>query len=354
MINRDNYFAVQKYLAYRRQYDQISDSSARLEESWLRHLLEWAGSRSFAAAPKIKPPFPAYLLDARRDGKDKPMSEAYLSKVVRAAVRFLRWLRLNGTGYSSLTPAFFGTLKPPRRDEMPTERKVISLEEVRAMAAADVLNLREERIRAAAAFLFLSGIRVGAFTTLTLETVNINRLEVKQWPKNGVRTKNGKHATTYLLNIPDLLEVVRDWDSYLRRHLPPSGLWFAPLCATTGELNLDATVDDIGEHRHVKVRRDLRQWCERVGLPYYSPHKFRHGHATYSLQQANDVGDLKAISQNLMHSSIKVTDAIYAVLERDTVKERIVNLGQAGSRELSTADMASRLRALAAELEASK
>ena len=62
-------------------------------------------------------------------------------------------------------------------------------------------------------------------------------------------------------------------------------------------------------------------------MPYYSPHKFRHGHATYSISKAVTVADLKAISQNLMHSNLSITDGVYAVLSENELSERIGKLG---------------------------
>jgi hypothetical protein len=64
----------------------------------------------------------------------------------------------------------------------------------------------------------------------------------------------------------------------------------------------------------------------RMGLPYHSPHKFRHGHAVFALQHAKTMPDYKAVSMNLMHCDIRVTDGIYAPLAQDEVKERIAKL----------------------------
>jgi integrase len=351
VIRRENYFLVKQYLAYRQDVEQISISSARLEESWLRHVLEWAQERPFSDAPKIRPAFPAYILRARRDGDTEQLSRVYIDKVVRAARRFFEWLRIHEPGHGALTPAFADTLKTPRMAEMPEEHEIVTLDEIRAMAQAEVRGLREERIRAAAVFLFLSGMRIGAFITLPLKAVDIAAGEVKQWPRLGVRTKGGKHATTYLLPIHDLLDMVGAWDAFLRGRLPPSGLWFAPLSPTSGELDASADNRGVGRHRHAILRRDLQCWLSRVGLPYHSPHKFRHGHAVYSLKQADNVGDLKAISQNLMHSNLAVTDGVYAILSDEAVRERIEKLGHGEVDGLVNGEVAALLRALADRLE---
>jgi hypothetical protein len=62
------------------------------------------------------------------------------------------------------------------------------------------------------------------------------------------------------------------------------------------------------------------------GLPYQSPHKFRHGHAVYALQHSDTMADYKAVSMNLMHADIRVTDSVYATLASEEVKRRIARL----------------------------
>ena len=72
----------------------------------------------------------------------------------------------------------------------------------------------------------------------------------------------------------------------------------------------------------------MRAWLSKVDLPDYSPHKFRHGHAVYAMQRAKDVSDIKALSQNLGHSNLSITDGVYGVLSNNDVKTRIESLGE--------------------------
>jgi site-specific recombinase XerC len=323
VINRENRKAVRAFLAYRREVDQLSGGSARLEESWLRHVLEWAQERPFGDAPKIRPAFPVYALAARLDSTGKALSPVYVLKLIGTARRFFHWLSVHGKGYKALSATYLDTLKAPRMVQEPTEHEAVTLEEVRAIAAAPARTVGDRRIRAAAVFWFLSGIRIGAFVTLPIVAVDLAQLTVKQWPGLGVKTKFGKHQTTYMLNLPDLLSVVRAWDQEVRAVMP-RGLWFAPLSPDTGEI--DQRIRGAGEHRHSRARRDLRDWLARVGLPYHSPHKFRHGNAVYSLKLAETVADLKAVSQNLMHSNLSITDGVYGILSADDTRERIDRL----------------------------
>lgn len=326
MINRTNWKLIKEYLKYRREVDHISTSSQRLEESRLRHLLEWAKDLTFDKVIKICPTFPEYVLSARMDGGEGLLSPVYVQKVIRSVYRFLKWLKIQRRGYSIISQAYLDTLKPPRMSIEEKEHEVVTLEEIMNIAKAPVNMIGERRIRASAVFWFLSGIRVGAFVSLPLLAVDLYNLEVKQWPKLGVRTKFKKHATTYLLNIPDLLEVVREWDKEVREISGNDGLWFAQVSPETGLIIPGAT--RAGEYRASIAARDLKLWLTKVGLPLHSPHKFRHGNAVYALKLAKDIATLKAVSQNLMHSNISITDGVYGILSDTDVREEIGRLGK--------------------------
>ena len=140
-----------------------------------------------------------------------------------------------------------------------------------------------------------------------------------------MRTKFRKQATTYLLDIPELLAVVEEWEAELRECLTQNNYWFAPISPNTGEI--DPTVTSVGRHRAKKAREDIHRWAAEVALPYHSPHQFRHGHAVYALKQAQDVADLKAVSMNLMHSNLSITDGVYGILSEQDVHKRISTLG---------------------------
>ncbi len=81
-----------------------------------------------------------------------------------------------------------------------------------------------------------------------------------------------------------------------------------------------------------------------MGLPYHSPHKFRHGHAVYASKNAKDVPALKAVSQNLMHKNLSVTDGVYGVLSDLDAREQIAALGkQVESKEEIFIDLLKKL-----------
>jgi site-specific recombinase XerD len=310
MINRQNWLLVCAYLEYRRDVELVSTATVHLAETWLSNVLVWADESHFSMSPGLRPSFPAYM-------RDRGLSPIYTAHVIRAARRFFLWVSKHRF---TMSEVWLDTLRlPSMLADDDKKHEAVTIEEVRAIASAPVFTIRERRIRASAVFWFLSGIRIGAFVTLPVSAVELDKLTVNQFPRLGVRTKFRKHATTFLLNIPDLLEVVRLWDIEVRS--AGSRFWFAMVDPDTGLI--DASIRAAGNNRHVRARHDLRDWLARVGLSYHSPHKFRHGFAVYALKQAKTVKTLKAISQNLMHTSLKTTDSIYSILDDLDVQEEI-------------------------------
>jgi integrase len=217
----------------------------------------------------------------------------------------------------------------------------VTLDEMRAIVAAPVQTIRDRRIRASAAFWFLSGVRVGAFVSLPVSAVDLNVFSVMQFPRLGVRTKFKKSALTFLLDVPELFAVVVDWDREVRA--AGAKFWFASVSPDSGMI--DPSVSEVGINRSARARQDLRAWLDRVGLPYHSPHKFRHGHAVYAIKNARTIAALKAVSQNLMHSSLKVTDGVYGILSDLDVQSEIRGLGSPVADE----DILGKLRELLKE-----
>ena len=326
MINRSNWKQTKAYLEYRIHVDQISPGSARIEKTFIRYILEWAGSEPFRKAPSIRPTLPEFMLFARLSQKEGQLSPALIKKALATARRLFSWLKDNRSDFRSLKQSWINTLKTRRLNETPKNSEAVTFEEILAIASAPVENIVERRIRASAIFLFLSGVRIGAFVSLPLKAVDINNKIILQDPSIGVRTKNHKFGKTTLLNIPELLDVVMNWDKEVRSILPEDGFWFAPLKAETGDFDIHCR--EIGQHRETLARKNLKAWLDKVGLPYHSPHKFRHGHVHYAMSHAKTIEDYKAISLNVMHSSMEITDQFYSVLNESQVKERINLLGK--------------------------
>jgi integrase len=353
MIWRNNYKLTKAYLEYRSSVDQLSANSLEVERTYIRHVLEWADSTTFQKIYGKRPTLPDYLLRNRWDGKSGQISQVHMKKTLGAARRFFTWLYENYPDYRAIKPSWINSLKPKRLGSVPIKKEVVTLDEIKAIAAAPVENLAERRIKAAACFWYLSGIRIGAFVSLPIRAVNIERREVYQFPSLGVRTKNRKHGTTFLLDVPELLAVVFEWDQYVRSILPDDGFWFAPFSPDTREI--DPACKAIGAHRQSIAGRNLTAWLDRVGLPHHSPHEFRHGHIQYGAAHAKTIADFKAVSMNVMHSSMKITDEVYSKLGVDEIRNRINGLNQAQeSQGQNQGDVIAQLEKIIAQLKKQK
>ena len=118
--------------------------------------------------------------------------------------------------------------------------------------------------------------------------------------------------------------MVEQWDRFIRIYLLTTAMWYTPIISQWGEQTLSA--DRPGANRNIAVSKRMRLLFQAVSLVYKSPHKFRHGHAVYALQHAKTMADYKAVSMNLMHDDIRVTDGIYAPLTTNEVQQRITGL----------------------------
>jgi integrase len=262
----------------------------------------------------------------RLDGGEGQLSVVYLKKTLATSRFFFSWLADNEPGFKAIKHSWIQSLKIKRISDVPKTREAVTLEEVQAIADSPANSISERRAKAASVFLFLSGMRIGAFVSLPLQAVDIQGRKVIQYPSLGVRTKNSKNGITYLLNIPELLRIVKEWDDEVRAVLPPSGFWFALLSPETGELDLN--VSSVGEHRSNLARRSIKEFFESANLTYHSPHKFRHGHIQFGAAHAKTVADFKAVSMNVMHASMEITDEFYSNLNDGELENRISSLNK--------------------------
>jgi len=326
MINRQNYHDVHNYLHHIERVRQNAPETVKRARSHLRHLLEWADETPLPKARGIDPTLPIYLLTARSDGKDKTLAPISIIKGLASARRFFAFARGEWPlRYKPISESWISMLLPPRhirQDSRLPIRQIYTLDDVLKIARVSTETLHQERGKVAVCILFLSGMRADALASLPISCVDLTAGQIEQLPEAGVRTKNRKAAITYLLPIPELLEVVKSWDQYVRI-LPIGALWYSTL--TRDGMTLTATLKAF-EGRNNVIERDVRLICELASVPYLSPHKLRHGHAVYALKKAKDMAQFKAISQNLGHSSAVITDQVYGKLVNNDVKDIIVGL----------------------------
>lgn len=326
LISRKNWTDCRRYLEYHDEVLHSSPDSVRIYRTALDHWLRWATDVPFLKCPELRPVFPRYLADVGG------MSVGYQAKTLEIVRAFLEWAQ---DRFPDAYPgrSYRDTLRPVDEYEgSAPNREIVTLEEALALAATPAANLTEERDRAAACMLFLSGARASAFCTLPLLAVNLEIFELRQWPALGVMTKNRKAGTTYLLQteeVAPLLAVVRAWDAQARAALPPTAPWYALIDRTGSEFIAEQTP---GRTRAKNLAEHLQELFQRAGLPYKSPHKFRHGFTVYASSLCYTQDEFKAVSQSLMHETVGTTDKIYSELMNHQVADLMAAIGKRGKR----------------------
>jgi integrase len=347
MVNRDNYHLCKGFLRSLREDTQVRERSASRYWFYLRHLLLWLDEAPFTEAPKLRPSFPNYLASVETD-EGEALAPTTAKKVIQVAKRLLTWGKVNyPRQFNQVSSGWIDSLQAPQLIALPREHVFVKLKEAIQLAtlALPQDDLTARRDQAGLAMLFVSGMRAGALGSLPIESVDLPGRAIRQWPALGVRTKRNKTATTYLLEIPELLNVVQQWDAFVRAQLPPTAMWYTPIVSPWGQPTLSP--ERSGENRNAAIIKRTRLFYERAGLPYKSPHKMRHGHAVFALQHARTMADYKAVSQNLMHDDIKITDGIYAPLLGDEIRQRIAHLtGQPAALPEADSDLTAYLHRL--------
>ena len=65
-----------------------------------------------------------------------------------------------------------------------------------------------------------------------------------------------------------------------------------------------------------------------IALTVILLYKFRHGHIHYGLANAKTIAQFKAVSENAIHSSMKITDQFYSGLKSSELKDQIASIGK--------------------------
>ena len=186
-----------------------------------------------------------------------------------------------------------------------------SLDDIRmALAAMPTRTVLERRDRAVIAFALASGARDNAIASFSLKHIDIAARTVFHDARD-VRTKNAKTFTSTFFPVGgDIEAIVAEWIGELvaQGFEPDDPLFPATKVAPAANRRFAA----VGlERKHWRdagaIRRIFKQAFERVGLPNYNPHGFRHTLAVLGEKICRTPEEWKAYSQNFGHSSPMTT-----------------------------------------------
>lgn len=315
--NHKNECLKRKYADYLKQANGKAEQTIRQIEKSIQRYETFTKCEDFGTFNQVK----AKDFKAHLAGQN--LAKATILSTVTDLKRFFGWLALEA-GYKSkikLNEVEFLSLseKDVRAANSPANRPAPTLEQVlRVVKNMPADTIIEKRNRALVAFLAVTGIRDGAVISLRLKHFDPARNLVTQNP-NEVKTKFSKQILTYLLPLDDGMKtIVLDWVNLLRNEL----LWgnddplFPKTAMTLDSDNCFVTNGLLREFwtSATPVRDVFKAAFQGAGLPYYSPHAFRHMLVQVAYQRELTHAQLKAWSQNLGHASMLTTITSYGNL----------------------------------------
>ena len=331
-VKEQNISDINQYLNYCEQTRQNCKDTVSVRKNELHHLLCWAGETLLSDAQNMPISFPIFMSNLKDISSGNIFSPPFIKATLNVGRMFFNWARgAISERYGLIQITWIDSLRLPlflKNQGLLVEHEYYTLDEIKKIATLTPPTITERRGIAAMAFLYLSGMRAGAFLTLPISCVDLKNLKIYQVPSMGVRTKFHKASVTTLLNIPELTEIVKAWDDEVRNQFSQEQTWFAPIQRfrdDAGHFHITGKV--ASPFRSKELRREMKNLCELADIPFRSAHKLRHGHAMFGIKNAQNIKELKAVSQNLMHSSISITDGIYGNLSGDDFTETISKIG---------------------------
>lgn len=333
MARHQNEKAKRRYFDWLRGAKGYAESTIDAIERAVHMFEESTGHKCFKTfSERQASGFKAWMETGSKRGKS--VSKTTMYGTLRHVNSFFSWLATQ-SGYKSkisLDAVSYLTLdrRSVREVLSPRPKRFPSLDQVRQLVQSiDVRNEIDQRDRAVIAFMMLTGIRYEALCTLSLACLDIERLVVQQEPRLGVHTKGGKAITTWLLPMDrSFVEIVKEWIKFLRttKRFGPTDPLFPRTKVVQGGENLGFRADGVEPQfwrGGDSVREILRDRFQAAGLPYFSPHSFRHAACQVALMWARTPEEFKALSQNFGHEHVLTTLRTYGTLPLDRVAEVI-------------------------------
>lgn len=269
----------------------------------------------------------------RLSAKGQPLSKSTIVWTLNALKRFFMWLP-GQTGYKTrlqyewadyFNPSLkdLAIARAPRQLRVPTLEQVARM--IRSMPGDDPIHRRN---RAVIALIALTGARDNAVASLRLKHIDISERMIFQDGRD-VRTKFAKTISTWFFPVGEYYELIlAQWVSYLREEMQfgPEDTLFPQ---TITELQVSGPKTILGREGWKTagpIRRIVKEAFEAAGMPYFTPHSFRHMLVRHGMEVCRRPEDFKAWSQNLGHEGVLTTFNSYGDVPTHRQRELIRDL----------------------------
>ncbi len=268
--------------------------------------------------------FKDWLKNKPKKNSQELVSLSYCYDILRYLKVFFEWLS-GQPNYKKINRTAIDYLNLTRGEaKIATQSKAKiypSLEEVKKM----IEGIRgkseiEMRDKALISLMFLTGARISAIFSLSMQNFDRENLIIRQDPTLGVKTKNSKLITTAIMEFSFYKEPIKyflEWFDYLEKE---KGFKLSdPIFPAT---KIDNGNDNLGYYNTEKVepifwkntgspRKIFEKRSRQAEIKYYKPHSFRDLLVKEISKLPLTEEQKKAFSQNLGHEDVGTTFGNY-------------------------------------------
>ena len=329
----NNSVVIWKYQRWLEQADGLSESTIRAKLRAIRlyeFLFEGDDFANYNSEKAIE--YKDHLTNKLKS--EIPMSSATFKKYLINLKMFLEWLsrekgyrsKINNNSLSYLKPSrkILAIASGPKIIDYPSLEHIIKL--VNSIEGDDEISRRN---RALISFTLLTGMRADSIVSLSIDCIDIEKLNVIQDPKKGVKTKFSKTIYSKIFNFDDgLLKHFSDWI----KHLNDKGYGAndpvfprSKQSRSGNNITYQAAENVIPKFwkTTASMREIFKKYAERANLKYFTPHTFRHSANKYALDYAQNAAEIKAVSQNFGHEKILTTISVYGQYSPDDLFNKL-------------------------------
>lgn len=181
----------------------------------------------------------------------------------------------------------------------------------------EIKNEIDKRDKAMISFAILTGIRVSALMTITLGSIDIDKMMVHQFVREGVQTKFRKDIIPRIFNFDDnLVRYFLDWYYYLKKEklFGNEEPLFQKSKQLQNEDNLCFNYNSISNEfwqSNSAIREIFVQRAKNANIKPFSPHKYRHLSIKLTFDKCQNAKEIKAVSQHFGHKDVSTTIQVY-------------------------------------------
>lgn len=328
------------YFIYLKEAKRQSEDSVDAVAAALARFEAYTGHRDFKTFRQQQAVgFKHKLTTLDSETTGRKLSKATLHGTLSHLKRFFQWLA-GQPGYKSRftysdADYFNVSEKDARIATARRHRPAPTLEQVRHLIAKMPAGTElEQRNRALAAFILLTGARDSAVASAKLKHIDLDADCFYQDARE-VKTKFSKTFTTFFFPVgDDIRAIVAAWVEYLRREK----LWgnedplFPKTRCTVGGASQQFEHDELAREpwaTATPIRQIFKRACADAGLPYFNPHSIRNTLVMMGQRRCKTPEQFKAWSQNLGHEGVLTTLVSYGTVS-DTRQGEILG-GMASS-----------------------